>query len=175
MSRKTAYAIFGLTLAFFLCFFLWPILQILRGGFVNANGSFTLVYFLEVFANPIYLEGLLNAFLIATFTTLFCFALSIPLAFASDRFNFRGKTILQSLLLIPIILPPFVGAIGVKQIFGQNGAVNALLQFLGIVSEETTIDWIGLNPFWGGGNPEYLAPLPYHLSKRRCCIGKYRP
>lgn len=163
MSRNTAYIIFGLTLLFFCCFFLWPILQILKGGFTNANGTFTLVYFFEVFANPIYLEGFQNAFLIAFLTTLFSFLISIPLAFASDRYQFPGKSILQSLLLIPIILPPFVGAIGVKQIFGQYGAINALLQSLGILAEDTTIDWIGMNPFWGVVilNTLHLYPIIY--------------
>ena len=138
MSRNTAYSIFGLTLIFFFCFFLWPIIQILKGGFLNADGSFTLVYFMEVFGNPIYLEGLKNAFLIAILTTTFSFFLSLPLAFATDRYQFRGKSILQSLLLVPIILPPFVGAIGVKQIFGQYGAVNSLLQSIGLLSTDTT-------------------------------------
>ena len=163
MSRNTAYLIFGLTLLFFAGFFLWPILQILKGGFTNANGSFTLVYFFEVFANPIYLEGLRNAFLIAFLTTLFSFLISIPLAFASDRFQFPGKSILQSLLLIPIILPPFVGAIGVKQIFGQYGAINAFLHSVGLLSEQNTIDWIGMNPFWGVVilNTLHLYPIIY--------------
>lgn len=163
MSRNTAYLIFGLTLLFFCAFFIWPILQILKGGFTNASGSFTLVYFFEVFANPIYLEGFRNAFLIAFLTTLFSFLISIPLAFASDRFQFRGKSILQSLLLVPIILPPFVGAIGVKQIFGQYGAINALLQSLGLLSENHTIDWIGMNPFWGVVllNTLHLYPIIY--------------
>ena len=163
MSKSSAYAVFGLTLIFFFCFFLWPILQILQGGFLTADGSFTLVYFTEVFANPIYLEGLRNAFVIAFLTTFLCFLISVPLAVVSDRYKFKGKTFLQSLLLIPIILPPFVGAIGVKQIFGQYGAVNALLQTLGILPEGSTIDWIGFNPFWGIVilNTFHLYPIIY--------------
>ncbi|MCZ6673978.1 MAG: iron ABC transporter permease [Verrucomicrobia bacterium] len=163
MSKNTAYVIYGLTLIFFCCFFLWPIAQILKGGFVNADGVFTLVYFFEVFANPIYLEGLRNAFIIAFLTTCFSFLISVPLAFASDRYEFSGKSVLQSLLLVPIILPPFVGAIGVKQIFGQYGAVNALLQSIGLLSPENTIDWIGANPFWGIVflNTLHLYPIIY--------------
>lgn len=138
-------------------------MQIIKGGFVSADGDFTLAYFLEIFANPIYLEGLKNAFFIALLTTLFAFLLSVPLAFATDRFQFAGKSVLQSLLLVPIILPPFVGAIGVKQIFGQYGALNALLQKVGILSPENTIDWIGFNPFWGIVflNTLHLYPIVY--------------
>ena len=163
MSKSSAYAVFGLTLLFFCCFFLWPILQILKGGFLTADGSFTLVYFIEVFANRIYLEGLKNAFVIAFLTTFLCFLISVPLAVVSDRCQFKGKSFLQSLLLIPIILPPFVGAIGVKQIFGQYGAVNAFLQSIGILPEGSTIDWIGFNPFWGIVilNTLHLYPIIY--------------
>lgn len=163
MSRYTAFVIFSLTLVFFISFFLWPIIQILKGGFIDADGAFTLSYFYEVFANPVYLEGLRNAFLIAILTTTFCFLVAIPLALASNKFDFRGKSVLQSLLLVPIILPSFVGAMGVKQIFGQYGAINALLQSLGLLSPETTVDWIGLNPFWGVVilNTLHLYPIIY--------------
>lgn len=163
MSKNTAYFVFSLTLLFFCCFFLWPIIQIIKGGFLNTDGDFTLVYFFEVFANPVYLEGLKNAFLTASLTTLFSFLLAMPLAHATDRYLFPGKSILQSLLLVPIILPPFVGAIGIKQIFGQYGAVNAFLQSVGLLSNDKTIDWIGLNPFWGIVilNTLHLYPIIY--------------
>lgn len=163
MSKRAAYSIFGITLLFFCVFFLWPIFQILKGGFLNPDGNFTGVYFLEIFANPIYLQGLGNSFSIAVFTTTFCFCLSVPLAIVTNRYNFYGKSILQSLLLIPIILPPFVGAIGVKQIFGQYGAANALLEKIGLLSPGNTIDWIGLNPFWGIVilNTLHLYPIVY--------------
>ena len=52
--------------------------------------------------------------------------LALPLAVVSDRFVFPGKSLLGSFVLVPMILPPFVGAIGIKQIFGQYGAFNAL-------------------------------------------------
>ncbi len=163
MSQKTAFSIFLVTLLFFTCFFLWPIWQIVRGGFVDADGRYTLTFVAEVFANPIYLQGLWNAFLIAMATTVLAMAISLPMAFASDRFLFPGKSIVQSLLLLPIILPPFVGAIGVKQLFGQYGAINSLLKSTGLLSPDTTIDWIGLNPFWGIIilNTLHLYPIVY--------------
>ena len=38
MSRTTARLVFALTCAFFAVFFLWPILQIVKGGFTDENG-----------------------------------------------------------------------------------------------------------------------------------------
>ena len=48
-----------------------------------------------------------------------------------------------------MILPPFVGAIGLRQMFGQYGAFNALLQHLGLLEQGHTIDWLGGGQFWG--------------------------
>ena len=39
MSQTFARLVFGLTAAFFVAFFLWPIAQILRGGFIDADGQ----------------------------------------------------------------------------------------------------------------------------------------
>ncbi len=40
------------------CFFLWPIGEILRNAFLDADGHFTARFLLEVLLNPIYLEVL---------------------------------------------------------------------------------------------------------------------
>lgn len=148
MSRTVATVLYGLMLAFFGAFLFWPIWQVLQGGFFDADG-FTLAYVIEVFRNPIYLEGLRNAFGVATFTTLLGLLIALPLAYIADRYEFPLKRLFMGAALLPIMLPPFVGAIGVKQIFGQFGAFNALLIELGISSPETAIDWLGRGQFWG--------------------------
>ena len=50
---------------------------------------------------------------------------------------------------VPLVLPPFVGAIGLRQIFGQYGALNALLQYGGLLGAGHTIDWLAHGRFWG--------------------------
>jgi iron(III) transport system permease protein len=148
MSRPVAFTIYFLATVFFGCFFIWPILQILKDGFVDADGSFTVAYFIEVFRNPIYLEGLRNAFGMAIFSTLLSLLIALPLAFVADRYNFPGKKLFTALILLPIMLPPFVGAIGIRQILGQTGMVNSFLETVGILADGATIDWLGQNRFW---------------------------
>ncbi len=163
MSKPFAIGIFALTAVFFAAFFAWPILQILQGGFTGADGSFTLAYVIEIFTDPIYLEGLRNAFVLAVLSTLLTFLIAVPLAFISDRFLFPGKQLLSAFILVPMILPPFVGAIGIRQIFGQYGALNALLQQLGLLADGATFDWLGANRFWGIVvlNALHLYPILY--------------
>ena len=149
MSQTFARVVFGFTAVFFSAFFIWPIYQILRGGFIDADGNITFAYLTTILSDPTYLGGLKNSFLIACAATTMAILIALPLAFISDRFLFPGKTLLGSLVLIPMILPPFVGAIGIKQIFGQYGAFNALIIQLGLRPAGWAFDWFAANQFWG--------------------------
>jgi iron(III) transport system permease protein len=61
----------------------------------------------------------------------------------SVRLDFRGKGLVTGLLLVPLILPPFVGAIGMRQILERFGALTSVVHHLGIGQPGTPIDWIG--------------------------------
>ena len=43
------------------------------------------------------------------------------------RYDFPGKGLLNGLILIPMVLPPFVGAIGMRQLLARFGSINLLL------------------------------------------------
>ncbi len=163
MSKKLSIFVFVLTAVFFACFFILPIIETLKGAFYEPGSGFTMAYFLEVFRNPIYLEGLWNSLLMGIFSTILAIAIALPLAFLADRFLFPGKTILSALILIPMILPPFVGAIGIKQILGQMGALNALLQSMGLMDPGHPIDWLGQSRLGGVVimNALHLYPILY--------------
>ncbi|MEY2882119.1 MAG: hypothetical protein RLZZ15_4499 [Verrucomicrobiota bacterium] len=160
MSQNFARTVFAVTTVFFAAFFVWPVLQILKGGFVDADGRFTLAYLGALLRDPFYLGALGNSFLLACAATTLAALIALPLAVVGDRFIFPGKALLGALVLVPMILPPFVGAIGIKQIFGQYGAVNALLHHLGLLAPAATIDWFAVNRFWGVAVVEALALYP---------------
>ncbi len=163
MSSTLSKFVFLLTATFFALFFVWPITQTLQGAFLGADGRFTLDYIAEVFRNPIYLEGLWNSLLMGVWSTLLTACIALPLAVISDRYLFPGKSILGAMILIPMILPPFVGAIGVKQILGQQGAFNALLEALGLMDPTHPVDWLGESRLWGVVimNALHLYPILY--------------
>ncbi len=161
MSNALAKLVYLVTGLFFFFFFLWPIGETIRGAFFDNAGQLTFAYIAEVFRNPIYLEGLSNAFWLAVWSTALTVLIAVPLAFVSDRYLFPGKGLLSALVLIPMILPPFVGAIGIKAILGQAGALNALLGDLGLLSEP--VDFLGQGRFWGivVMNALHLYPILY--------------
>ncbi len=160
MPQSFARFVFAVTAVFFGVFFVWPMLQILRGGFLDANGHFTTAYLTALLSTPTYLLGLRNAFGLACAATVLALGLALPLAWMQDRFQFPGKPLLGWLILIPMILPPFVGAIGLKQIFGQYGAFNALLHDVGLLAPKSTVDWFALHRFWGIAVVEALSLYP---------------
>jgi iron(III) transport system permease protein len=141
MRPTTAWIIFGICTAIFVVGFFIPLFWVVGGGFFE-NGHLTPKYIAEVFRNPVYVEGLINSFLIAVGTTTLVTLIAVPLAWMTNRYDFAGKGLFQGLLLVPMILPPFVGAIGFQQMLGQYGALNTLLH-LG------PVDWIGNSRYFG--------------------------
>ena len=142
MRRTTAWTLTILLTAVFAVAFLWPLGRIVQRGFFDEAGHFTLRYIGEVFKNPIYREGLLNSLKIAVGTTTIVTLIAVPLAWLANKYDFAGKGVFSGLLLVPMILPPFVGAIGFQQILGQYGSLNALLHLSGF-------DWLGRGQYFG--------------------------
>ena len=142
MNRRTAHLIFALTLAIFAVLFLYPLVTVIAGGFRDPDGHLTLRYVAGVFANPVYAQGLLNSLGIALGTTTLVTLIALPLALLATRYDFPAKRLFSALLLVPMILPPFVGAIGFTQMLGQYGVINSLFH-LG------PIDWMGKSRYFG--------------------------
>jgi iron(III) transport system permease protein len=87
----------------------------------------------------------------------------MPLAYFTDRYKFPFKKTLTSAILLPIMLPPFVGAIGIQQIFSTYGVLNAILLKLGMIEPGNYIDWLGSHKFLGIAlmNALSLYPILY--------------
>jgi iron(III) transport system permease protein len=163
MSRPLAIAIYALTTAFFACFFAYPIWHTVREAFVTPEGGFTLAYVAEIFRNPIYLEGLANSFWMGLFTTVLAILIALPLALVNHAWKFPGRELLNALVLVPLILPPFVGALGIRQFLGQAGVFNAFLIDLGLMDASAPYDWLGEGRLVGIVlmNALHLYPIAY--------------
>lgn len=148
MKRGTAILITLVVCALFAAFFVYPAGMVVKEAFEGPDG-FTLDYIAAVFRNPIYREGLWNSFALGAASTLAALAIAFPLALVGHRFDFPGKPILSVLILAPMILPPFVGAVGVKQMLGVNGAFNAALIKAGMMDAAAPLDWLAEGRFAG--------------------------
>jgi iron(III) transport system permease protein len=124
---------------------LWAVL-IVGGALPVATvlaGGISPFYLGEALRHPVYREGLANAFTVACTVTILCFAIALPLAWIAWRFRFRGSGLAEALLLAPLVLPPFVGSLGVFQLLGTYGVLNTLGAHLGLWSAGHGPDWLG--------------------------------
>ena len=132
----------GLVLAFLVLFLVIPIGNVFYTAFVNAEGQFTLGHFTAFLHQSLLTESFKNSLYVAVMATFFATLIAVPLAYFTIRFRFRGALIIQTLGILPLIMPPFVGAVAMQLIFGRSGSVNLLLD-----------DWFGITlPLMDGLN-----------------------
>lgn len=131
-----------LVFGFLLLFLAVPVGTVFHSAFVNADGSFTTGHFGAFFNQPLMREAFFNSLYVAGWSALIASLIAVPLAYFTVRFDFRGALLIQTLGVLPLIMPPFVGAVAMQLIFGRSGSVNLLLN-----------DWFGFTiPFMEGLN-----------------------
>ena len=147
MRLRPGTIVLVLFVVFFLAAFLvWPLSHVFVKATTDKSG-FTLVYLKTLLTDPRQLQAVANSLLIAFWVTVGCTLVSLPLSWVFARRSFPGKTLLSGLLLAPMILPPFVGAVGMKMMFARSGAVSTLLMKAGLA--HGPIDWFGAYPILG--------------------------
>jgi len=116
-----------LVLSFLALFLIVPVGTVFVTAFVDAGGGFTLGHFGAFFNQPLMQEAFFNSLYVAGWSALLASLIAIPLAYFTVRFEFRGALLIQTLGILPLIMPPFVGAVAMQLIFGRSGSVNLLL------------------------------------------------
>jgi len=125
----------------------------------------------EVFSNPVYGEGLLNSLKIALCTTGIVFLIALPLALLFDCYDFAGKGAVGALMMLPMLLPPFVGALGFRQLLGHYGILNSLLRIFGFAP----VDFLGSGGFWAVCWIEALHLYPILYWNLTAALGNVDP
>ncbi|MFY0662882.1 MAG: iron ABC transporter permease [Shimia sp.] len=106
-----------------------PVLQVIYVAFLDPNtGALTLQNFVDFFRTSLFRESFWNSFYVSAMSVVFATVIALPLAYITTRFNFAGSVVIQSLGFIPLIMPPFVGAVAMQLIFGRNGTLNLLME-----------------------------------------------
>lgn len=105
-----------------------PVGAVVKSVFVNADGSFTLGHLSSLWTVSLLRESFLNSLFVALVAVAFSSVLALPIAYLTTRFQFRGAALVQALGVLPLVMPPFVGAVALQLLFGKNGSVNLLLK-----------------------------------------------
>ena len=133
---------------FLVVFLIVPVVTVVFVAFQDSNtGELTLINFVDFFNTSLFQESFFNSLYVATMSVVLSTIIALPLAYFTTRFNFGGAALIQTLGIIPLIMPPFVGAVAMLLLFGDNGSVNLLVD-----------EWFGFTiPFMKGLNGVILV------------------
>lgn len=152
ITNSIFYVFMALVLGTFLIYPLWGVFA--RTFYFNGEPSLAL--FWQTVSGPVVLGALVNSIGLAFAAVALTSLIALPLAVFVTGYNFRFRALASALLLVPMIMPPFVGAIGIKRIFARYGLLNVGLD-LG------PIDWMEFSGFWGVAflQAVHLFPIMY--------------
>ncbi len=135
--------------ALLLAFVVVPLGAILAQSFVTPEGV-GLGNYVRYFTSPKFARVVGNSLNVAITTTAITVVLAYGFAFALRRTCMRGKAVFGAFILLPLLAPSLVQALGLLFLFGRNGVINR------------TFD-LGIDPygFWGIVVADVFYSLPH--------------
>ena len=129
MKRAGPLAAFTLLVFAFMMYVAFP-LAMMAGESLKAGGVFSFHQYASLFdpANGANSEAILNSIFVAVLSVVFSGLLGLCLAFVVTQVEFPGKAVVARLAILPIALPPLVGVIAFRFVFGSSGLLPRILQ-----------------------------------------------
>ncbi len=112
--------------------FLFPVAQLLWLSAVDRAGALTSAHYVRLVASPLYVRVLLITFKVSAWTTLFCLLGGFPVAYLLSTTTDRWRSALTLWVLLPFWTSFLVRTFAWIVLLGRRGAVNSLLQALGL-------------------------------------------
>ncbi|PAD92428.1 ABC transporter permease [Shouchella clausii] len=110
---------------FFALFILFPVVLVLNKSIYNGDaGRFTLEHFSLFFERKFYWVTLWNSIKVTVVATLLAVLIGLPLAYMLRRVKIFGSGIVQILIIVSYISPPFIGAYAWIQLLGRSGVIT---------------------------------------------------
>ncbi len=114
---------------FLAVFLLLPVASVVIAAFrAEGTGGLTLVNFVDFASSELFRRSFWTSLWVSTATVILASLFALPLAVITSRFVFPGAAVIQTLGIIPLIMPPFVGAVAMQLLLGRNGTVNLWLK-----------------------------------------------
>lgn len=126
--------------------------------------------------DPAVNEALLLSLQTSLVALAICLLLGTPAAYVLARHAFPGKRLIESLLLLPLVLPPVVGGVALLLAFGRRGLLGDTLDMLGIQIPFTTLAVVIAQvfmalPFYVQAARTGFQAVPQHLEEASRTLG----
>lgn len=109
-------------------FIIYPLLKVCIVSF-QVDGRFSFENFTSVmtYSNGYYMKALWNSLWMGFATATIGTFIAYIFAYSLTRANIKGQKFFNLIATIPIISPPFIGALAVVMLFGRNGFVSSTI------------------------------------------------
>ena len=104
--------------AFLVASLFYPSWVVLRRAFI-VDHQLSLQSFFYLFQDRFALLAVVNSLVVAILCCIFTWIFSVPISIAIERLHFKGKGFIELVILAPLFLPPFVGVVGLRGLFGS--------------------------------------------------------
>lgn len=121
--------------AVFGVFLIYPLFSLFSSALrESSSGMFTLDHFVKFMSRSYYMRALLNSLKIGLAVTVLCMLIGVPMAYIMTFYRIRGKKMIEILIVISMLSPPFIGAYSWILLLGRSGAVTKLFAAIGLHS-----------------------------------------
>lgn len=121
----------GLTLILAMTFIALPVVSLFVKSPLDAT--------LRSLYDPVVMDALKLSLMTSTLTTLTVVLMGTPIAYVNARFHYFGRDIADSLIDLPVIMPPAVAGIALLMAFGRMGILGHYLNAFGFGIAFTTL------------------------------------
>ncbi len=130
-SRRKLLQIGGLlVLLFFLIgYILFPALRTVEISLFS-SGSFSSNHYIHLLTDASGRQPLIHSIVLGLLSVVICGGMGIVLAFLVHFFDFPGRTIVDKLLLLPMVMPGIIIVFAFVQLYGESGMVTKAVQLL---------------------------------------------
>lgn len=118
-----------LLLALFLLFVIYPVGMLLMKSLFT-GGKVDLSYFVKFFTKKHYWGALVNSFKVTVVSTAAAALIGVAVAYLLRSVRIPGSGLLNILIVISYLSPPFIGAYSWIQLLGRNGFFTRILNAL---------------------------------------------
>ncbi|PVD16563.1 ABC transporter permease [Mesotoga sp. Brook.08.105.5.1] len=106
-------------------FIVYPLFRVFAVSMTDKEGGFDLSAYSHAFSNRYLRQGFFNSLLVAGLTAIFGMLVGYLFAYTLNRTDIPLKGFFRTVAVLPIVFPPFIGALSIIMLFGFNGIITA--------------------------------------------------
>lgn len=118
----------------FIVFLVYPLFSLFASSFVDPEGGgVTLAHYAQFFKKRYYYRALLNSMSVTACVTVLAVLIGAPMAYLTSAFHIRGKRVIDVLIIVSMLSPPFIGAYSWILLGGRSGVITTFFsEYLGV-------------------------------------------